>query len=301
MIKKTQIHTEQPGRIISYFGNSVAVEGENGQVFHCHLRRNQALPIVGDWVNWQLSSGETGTITHILPRRTVLVRGNKYGETKPVAANLDILVIVTAPAPVFSDYLLDRYLVAAELLQIAPVVVFNKIDLLTEAEQHFALKQCMPYQHISYSVFLTSVINQQGLDTLRDHLETKTAALVGPSGVGKSSIIAALTGQAIRMGDVSAKGAGKHTTTATHLYHLPEGGSLIDSPGVREFNLWKVTKQELLCGFKEFKPYLTQCKFRDCLHVTEPQCAIQTAVANGEISATRYANYKILLKDIASD
>jgi ribosome biogenesis GTPase len=128
-------------------------------------------------------------------------------------------------------------------------------------------------------------------------LQDKTSVLVGPSGVGKSSIIANFAKQDIRVNDVSAKGAGKHTTTATRLYHLPNGGKLVDSPGVRDFALWPVSQSELLQGFKEFNAFLTGCKFRDCVHTVEPGCAVQAAVASGKISPHRFASYQALMKE----
>lgn len=294
---KKNLH-EQPGLVISYFGNSVAVEAEDGQVFQCHLRRNQALPVVGDQVWWQLDNAQTGTITRIAPRFSLLSRGEAQGKLKAIAANLNWLVIVMAPLPIFSEYLLDRYLVAAELLEIAPVILLNKIDLLSDEDKAKALARLAPYQAIGYPVLLSSVITQEGLTALRDLLQDKTAVLVGPSGVGKSSIIACFSSDPIRVGDVSMKGTGRHTTTATRLYHLPNGGHLIDSPGVREFTLWPVTAAEILRGFKEFEAYIGDCKFRDCQHLVEPNCAVREAVLHGKISPERYKNYQTLRKEI---
>ena len=290
------------GVVISYFGNSVAVEEEDGQVFQCHLRRNQELPVVGDRVIWHLESADTGVILQILSRRSLLSRGDGRGKMKPIAANVDAIVIVMAPAPIFSDYLVDRYLIAAELLNIKPIIVLNKADLLNDSSRVAALAQLTPYGDINYPIILSSIYDKASLAALDASLKDKTCVLVGPSGVGKSSIIAALSqADSIRIGDVSAKGAGKHTTTATRLYHLPQGGHLIDSPGVREFNLWPVTKQEILRGFKEFQPVLTGCKFRDCSHLVEPGCAVQAAVASGKISAQRFASYQALMKEAKND
>ena len=291
----------QPGLIISYFGSSVAVEATDGQVFQCHLRRNQELPVVGDRVHFQLGQDNTGIITSILPRRTMLARANTHGgKMKPIAANLDILLIIMAPPPIFSEHLVDRYLIAAELLKITPILVVNKMDLLDERGKEALEKRLLPYRQVPYIVILSSIYYPNGLQELATHLKNKTSALVGPSGVGKSSIIAALNqSELIRVGEVSAKGAGKHTTTATRLYHLPDGGDLIDSPGVREFNLWPVSKQEILAGFREFQPFINSCKFRDCQHIVEPGCAVQAAISDGKISPQRFASYQELLKEVA--
>jgi ribosome biogenesis GTPase len=137
-----------------------------------------------------------------------------------------------------------------------------------------------------------------GLKELKAYLTHQTAVLMGPSGVGKSSIISLLTQNNIKVQAVTPKGAGKHTTTVTRLYHLSQGGSLIDSPGVREFNLWSVSKEEILRGFKEFLKYVDQCKFRDCLHTVEPGCAIQKAVTNNKVSPERFISYQTMIKDI---
>lgn len=288
---------EKLGLVVSYFGSSVAVEAEDGQVFQCHLHRNQELPVVGDRVKWQLEKGDTGTIQAILPRLSLLERGDSHGNMKPIAANIDILVIVMAPPPIFSEYLVDRYTVAAELLDIQPIILVNKADLLSESARQAVQDILAPYQQIPYAALLSSVMTKEGLPVLNGYLKNKSAVLVGPSGVGKSSIISALNDAVIRVGEVTSKGTGKHTTTATRLYHLPEGGSLIDSPGVREFNLWPVTKAEVLRGFKEFNGFLSGCKFRDCQHTAEPGCRVQTAVADGKISPQRFANYQALMKE----
>lgn len=285
------------GRVVSYFGNSVAVEADDGQVFQCHLKRNQALPVVGDRVLWQPDKNETGMIIEIEARRSVLGRGDGRGNMKPIAANIDLMLIVMSPPPIFSEYLIDRYLVAAELLHIPAMLVLNKADLLNEVTKEAALKRLAPYQTIPYPIVLTSIYNEESLTALVAALQGKSAVLVGPSGVGKSSIISHLAGgEAIRVGDVSARGAGKHTTTATKFYHLPGGGSLIDSPGVREFNLWPVTREEIWQGFKEFQQYETGCRFRDCRHQAEPGCTVQEAINSGKINAERYSSYLELLK-----
>lgn len=299
-MSKQNVHVIEPGQmglVISYFGSSVAVEADDGQVFQCHLRRNQELPVVGDRVRWQKEADNTGIILGIEPRRTLLSRGDARGKVKPIAANVDAMVVVMAPPPIFTEYLVDRYLVAAELLNIQPVIVLNKVDLLNDLSKSETLARLEPYRNIPYTVILSSTYTTDGLQALKEELKNKTAVLVGPSGVGKSSIISVVGGEAIRTTEVSPKGAGKHTTTATRLYHLPQGGQLIDSPGVREFNLWNISKEEVLRGFREFQAYLQGCRFRDCQHVIEPDCAVQEALKNGKISAERYATYQELMKE----
>lgn len=290
---------EQLGLVISYYGRSVSVETPDGRVVACHLRRNQELPVVGDEVGWQPEANDgTGIVTRILPRRSVLARADARGRSKPIAANIDELVIVMAPPPVFSPYLVDHYLVAAELLNIKPILVINKADLLNEAAQQSLEATLDIYRHIPYQVVLSSIRSDGGLQDISAALRGKRGVLVGPSGVGKSSLITALgSKEEAKAGDVSPKGAGKHTTTATRFYHLECGGSLIDSPGVREFHLWPITKAEVLTGFRELNGHLAGCRFRDCTHAVEPGCAVQQAVADGKISPERFKSYQELLKN----
>lgn len=287
----------QTGLVISYYGKTVAVEMPDGQVLTCHIRRNQDLPVVGDEVSIELEQGgESGIVKAITPRRSMLARGDRGGQ-KPLAANIDLMVMVMTPPPGFSEYLLDRYLIVAELLNIEPVIVMNKVDLLSPDGLAAAKARLQLYADIPYSVVYSSVKEAHGLDQLREQLRGHRAVLVGPSGVGKSSIISALgSEEEIRIGDVSDKGVGKHTTTATRLYRLADGGELIDSPGVREFNLWPITEQEVLQGFREMNKDYGSCKFRDCKHAVEPECAVQKAVADGRISPQRFESYKEFLQ-----
>lgn len=314
---------KKQGLVISYFGSSVAVlvdnektssrsskqqqvagkiGGDSPVVIQCHLRRNQALPVVGDRVTFEYEKeGDqtSGVIIAIEPRRSLLERHDgRPGKMKPIAANIDIIIVVMAPPPIFAEYLIDRYLAAAELLNLRAALVLNKIDLLNDAQSLQMVEvRLQPYRELQYPVILSSIYRQESISKLRDFLRNKTAVLVGPSGVGKSSIIARLAGlDSIRVANVSSKGAGKHTTTATHLYPLPLGGSVIDSPGVREFNLWPVSSEELRRGFKELQSFVGKCKFRDCHHLTEPGCSVQAAVQDGKISRERLANYHLLCK-----
>ncbi len=284
--------TEREGLLITTFGAHAEIEDEEGHVIRCHIRKNADPVITGDRVYWIPENGtETGIILGHLPRKSLLCRPDAH-KLKLIAANLDAIIIVTAPPPVLSEDMIDRYLIAAETLNIQPIILFNKTDLLDPAHQEDVAMRLAPYQKIGYTVIYSNIYTPDGLRELDAFFHNKTCVLVGASGVGKSSIIAALTRESsIRVGDISASGLGKHTTTATHLYHLSHGGNVIDSPGVREFGLWHVDKNDVLAGFPEFKPFFNQCKFRNCQHEKEPGCAVQDALRNKKIDERRYASY----------
>lgn len=285
------------GRVIACLGASVTVEAADGQVILCHLRKNQKMIATGDQVKWERVDAEAGVITAIEPRRSLLARAGRHGVLKPMAANIDVVFIVMAPPPILSEYLVDCYLLAAELLKLKAVIVLNKADLLTDALRKEVEARLHPYTLLSYPVLLTSCVTQEGWPALLDLLRHQTGVLIGPSGVGKSSLIAKLsTDDSIRVGVVTAKGGGKHTTTVSRLYHLPEGGCLIDSPGIREFDLWPVTEEEIRRGFREFRMERAACKFRDCRHISEPECTLRQAVEEGKMSPLRYAHYQLLMK-----
>lgn len=284
--------TERNGTIVAHFGAVVEVRDKEGYLFRCHLRKNQDPVITGDHVLWHLEKDNTGIILDYLPRKSLLVREENRHRNKLIAANIDKIIIVFAPGPQFSEYLLDCYLVAAEARKIQPIILLNKIDLLDEmslSEMELRLKL---YLDIGYQVIYSSIFTQDGLFALGQALKNNVAVLVGPSGVGKSSIIAKLTGlNDIKIGEVSSHYQGKHTTTMTRLYNLPQGGALIDSPGVREFALWNMPPEEIFKGFIEFQAFLGLCKFRNCQHKTEPDCALRLAIEENKISSKRWENY----------
>ncbi|MBV8802085.1 MAG: ribosome small subunit-dependent GTPase A [Gammaproteobacteria bacterium] len=284
--------TEREGTIVAHFGAVVEVEDKEGTVFRCHLRKNHDPVITGDEVLWHLEKDNTGIVLGHLPRKSLLVREEDRHRNKLIAANIDKIIIVLAPGPQFSEHLLDCYLVAAESRKIQPIILLNKMDLLNEADLAEMKMRFSLYVKMGYKVIYSSIFMSDGLAELSNTLENNVSVLVGPSGVGKSSIIAKLTGlNDIKIGEVSTHNQGKHTTTMTRLYYLPLGGALIDSPGVREFALWNMPPEEIFKGFIEFQPFLSLCKFRNCQHKTEPECAVQLAIEQNKISRKRWESY----------
>jgi ribosome biogenesis GTPase len=284
--------TEQEGLVVANFGASLEVETREGQTVRCQLRQNLPLLVVGDRVVWQ-AAGEAGVVTALLERRSQLARPDAQGQLKALAANIDQILVVAAPAPLYSPDLINQYLAAAELTGITPLVVFNKIDLIDEQNREAVDDLLSIYQRIGYPVISSSTKREHGMDRVIAQLKDHTSVFVGQSGVGKSSLVKTLLPQAsISVGELSAQsGLGQHTTSTARLYHLPAGGQIIDSPGVREFRLWPMSRQALAQGFVEFRPWLGQCKFRDCSHTHEPGCALRKAIERGEISRLRLESY----------
>jgi ribosome biogenesis GTPase len=285
---------EQEGLVIAHYGTQVAIESEPGISQRCHIRANIEGLVTGDRVVW--CAGEpTGVVVAQLERESVLSRPDPYGKMKPVAANIDQILVVIAPYPEPHANLIDRYLVASEVVGIEPVIVLNKTDLL-EKNPEFGVRiteLLTIYPTLGYRILHTS-IKRDGLGDLHDALRERTSVFVGQSGVGKSSLVNVLLPEAdLRVGALSENTQkGTHTTTTAQLFHLECGGTLIDSPGIREFGLWHMTREEVEQGFREFRAFLGTCKFRDCRHEQEPGCAILGALEGGYISASRLDSYR---------
>ncbi len=283
----------QKGTVITRHGQNLVVADEAGTLHHCLWRRNIGHIVCGDHVVWQSTGPANGVVTALLERQSVLARPDYSGREKPLAANITKLVIVLAPEPEPSEYLLDQYLVTAETIGVEAVIAFNKIDLLDQATAQILNQRFGHYERIGYPFIQISAKFEHGLDPLIQHLIGETCILVGQSGVGKSSLInALLPDQDIQVGRLSqATGLGRHTTSATTYYSLPDGGHLIDSPGVRSFRLVELSRSQLEKGFKEFTPFLGHCRFSDCRHLEEPECALRQAVEEGEIDPRRLENF----------
>jgi len=287
------------GLVIGQAGHQLDVETDDG-ILRCSRRKNTGTIVTGDYVLLEAVPPSEYVISAVLPRTSLLARPDFRGQMKAIAANLDRIFIVCSIRPELNEGLIDRYLVAAETLAITPVLVLNKIDLANEDELTVIRDRVSIYAELGYELIESSAKNQHGINTLMESLHTRTSIMVGQSGVGKSSLVnELLPGMNIKTKEISEKhNKGTHTTSASRLYHLPNGGSLIDSPGVREFGMWQVSEQELFNGFVEFRPYQGLCKFSNCQHRAEPQCAILDAIEKKEISEIRYESYKRILESL---
>jgi len=300
-----------PGLVIARHGAHVTVEDENGRLQECVTRKKGEPVVCGDRVQWTPAATGYCVIERVLPRRSLLSRPDQRGRLKPVCANVDQLVIVNALTPqqerngvnagrLINLDLLDRYLVAAELIEARAVILVNKIDLATPATRETLAAALACYEKMDYPLLFTSTTSNTGLTALREQLANHTSVLVGESGAGKSSLIQALLPDLeIRIGAISAaSGQGRHTTTTTTLYHLPGGGDLSDSPGVRDFSRWHIGEGELAQGFRDFRPWLGQCRFRNCRHNGETGCALAAAVREGKICPQRLESYRAILASL---
>ncbi|UCF04256.1 MAG: ribosome small subunit-dependent GTPase A [bacterium] len=265
----------------------------------------EVLPVVGDnvefrWVQGRDASSPTGLIVRILTRKTLFVRSGSYGKRRyrVLGANLDHAFLVFAVKdPELNERLLDRMLVAAECGGMEPVICINKMDL---ADDPNAIRAVMKdYQVLAYRIIYTSVVNRSGLNELRDALKGNESIMVGPSGGGKTSLVKALQpGLELKIGHVSNRtGKGRHTTTHFELHRLDFGGYLGDTPGVREFGIWGISKEMLGDYFRDFGPFLGQCRFTGCSHSHEPGCAVKEAVG-GRIAKKRYESYLRIMETL---
>ena len=279
------------GTIVAAYGKRYDVELTDGKLLGCVTRGKKGDLACGDRVEVKVTSEHEGVIEACLPRTSLLYRSNEYRK-KLLAANVSQIVIVLAAVPSFYEDLLNRCLVAAEAAGIEALILLNKSDL---PESAAALRQLEPYRALGYPVVSISALNDAA--ELRPWLQGKTSVLVGQSGMGKSTLVNALLPEAnSRTREISSVlDSGKHTTTAARLYHLNPDSHLIDSPGLQEFGLAHLSTYQIEHAFVEFRPFLGRCRFNDCRHLHEPDCALRTAVTQGVVAAARLECYHKIL------
>lgn len=279
------------GLVIQSFGKEAEIEDSRGVRIRCSIRANLESLVAGDRVVWQSEGRDHGVVLSVQKRTNLLARPSATGVKKPVAANITQLIIVVAPKPVLSWPLLDSYLIMAETLGLRAVIVMNKGDLLADdLKNEFKTV----YEPLGYPLLWTNKIDMQGYESLKAVLKAQVSVFVGQSGVGKSSLIGGILppeNLVLTQAISSISKLGRHTTSNSRYYHLPEGGAIIDSPGVREFSLWRIDEAMIVQGYKEFVPLAACCKYRNCKHQYTPDCAIIKALENGTISKRRYDSF----------
>ena len=292
------------GRVISVHGLKSQVLGDNGITYQCAVRQvlkslsieQRHVVVAGDRVRLRAESTLDGMIEHVEPRRGVISRTSR-GQQHVIAANVDyLLVIASAAEPVLKPGLIDRFLLTAEQCEVDPVVVINKIDLIETA----TVQQMVGvFASLGYRVLLTSAESGVNIEYLRALLRGKQTVLSGQSGVGKSSLLNAIEpGLALEVAEVSQENQkGRHTTTAARLIPLGCGGAVFDTPGIRQFQLWDIEAGEVGGLMPDFRPYVSSCRYPNCLHMSEDDCAVKDAVADGWIDARRYDSYCHLLEN----
>ena len=301
-MREVTVETESEALVLVSYGSHGVVLLPDGERKRCKFRRKVGRPFCGDRVLVARADDASLVVESILPRRNYFVRADERQRQHVIAANLDQVLIVVAARPLPSRDLMERYLVAVHSLGIEPVIVLNKTDLEVPQDESAAgatvLSHMPEYETLGYPVIRTSCKTEPGISGLKPVLKDRTSILVGQSGVGKSSLINQLLPDLdIQTGALSTStGKGTHTTTSTILYQFTDGGYLIDSPGVWEYGIWTLENHELVAGFIEFEPWLGKCRFNNCVHATEPDCAIKQAVADGHIRDWRYQSYLRLLE-----
>ncbi len=279
------------GRVISRFGAELILETQQDGNIRCTTRRKLEHVACGDFVRWQKEAQGNASVLEIMPRKNSLSRPDFRGKIRAVAANVDLLLLVSSWRPAPNWEMLDRYLVAAQQLPADVLIIMNKADLRAQYATPTQEAALAEYSAIGYSVLHADAGSGAGIAEIRGAIGDATAVLAGQSGVGKSSLVAQLLPeQTIRVGAIGGTGEGRHTTTVATLYPIAEG-ALIDSPGVRDFALPPLNLAQLHSGYPEFARVATGCKFNNCTHQHEPSCGVKAAIAEETLPPQRYQRY----------
>jgi ribosome biogenesis GTPase / thiamine phosphate phosphatase len=282
------------GRVIAAFGRHLLVRADGGQELRARAFGRSLAAVCGDRVRCRIDAHhEEVHVTEVLPRSGTLYRSNARGGAEAVAANLTRLLVVLAPLPVPDLFVIDRYLAAATSARLAATLIVNKSDLGVPAALGSELAV---YAAAGYGALECSAASGAGLAAFAESLAPGAlAALVGQSGVGKSSLVRALVPEAqVGIGELVRREEGRHTTTAARLFDLTHGAGLIDSPGVRDFSPAVTALDARSLGFPEVEQLSPGCRFADCSHLREPGCAVREAAASGTLAARRYESYRRL-------
>ena len=281
----------QHGTVVSHQGGRILVEFETGICVDCKIKSNLGTIVCGDRVAIETTANQEHRVLAILSRDNLLQRIDGFGQVRAVAANINQLFVCLAVSPEPNLFLLDQYLLSAEQQHIEACILLNKIDLLTGVDDPFNLESI--YEPLGYKLVTTSVKTGRGMEDFTALLPGQVSLLSGVSGVGKSSLTKWLLPDVeIKIASISETNEeGRHTTRVSRLYHLPSGGDLIDTPGVRGFNPFVDKDRPLANGFREISETAVNCRFHNCLHLNEPKCAVTEAVESGQIAKSRYQNY----------
>ncbi len=303
-----QLHLDDPtvmeGRVLRVHGLECVVRGSDGTEYRCAVRRllkslatdQRHVVAAGDRVAFRPNNSGQGIILAVHQRHGVLSRTSK-GRRHIIVSNVDLLLIIASAAePDLKPHLIDRFLVTAEQAHLDPVIVVNKVDLIEPAELQPVIGV---YAQMGYRTMLVSATQGWGIERLRRLVAGRQSVVTGQSGVGKSSLLNAIqTGLELRVQQISQDNMkGKHTTTTAELIPLNAGGYLVDTPGIRQLELWDVAANEVSGLFRDIRPYVNHCKFPDCTHIHEVDCAVRYAVADGRIDPRRYNSYVHLIED----
>lgn len=296
------------GRVLMAQGLQCVVVTDDGRLIRCYIRRllksleseERSVVVTGDWVWFKPAPGDEGMVVRVEPRLGLLTREYRHRE-HVIAANVNQVLIINALAdPEIKPSLIDRYLVSAGKGRIEPVICINKADLGDASQVEFLIGL---YNQLGYRALLTSARTGLGIDALRQFLTGRETVVVGQSGVGKSSLLNALQPAFhLKVSEISSSThKGKHTTTSSQLLRLEGGGTVVDTPGIRQFDPWAVTSGEVEGYFIEFRPFAPHCRFSGCTHLHEDGCAVLDAVATRLISASRYDSYVRIYQGDSAD